>query len=123
MTKDELILSIMAVEHVNFLTSQQIEKLLFLLYKRPAATLLGPFSHFEPSHYDREICDRLLDLAKSGLIEMIGTDASDSHYRLTAKGLKCIKPVLRSWSYKEAWWQIPSVSTASDAAAPGSKSN
>ena len=52
----------MAVGYVNFLTPLQIEKLLFLLYKRPAAALLGPFSHFEPSHYDREICDRLLNL-------------------------------------------------------------
>jgi hypothetical protein len=79
MTKDKVIIAAMAAGDLNSLTPVQIQKLLFLLDKRAAAKLGGPFFNFEPYHYgpfDREIYDQLDAFAQNGLIEIVGTPYS-----------------------------------------------
>ncbi len=91
MTKDDAILAAMAAGDVSAFTPVQVQKLLFLLDKKAAPALGGPLFDFRPYDYgpfDREVYDRLDELAASGLVDIAGQSFKrDRHYSLTQAGL------------------------------------
>lgn len=92
MTKDDVILAALAAGELNSLTPVQVQKLLFLIDKKAAREIGGPFFDFIPYHYgpfDSEIYKRLAELADKGFVEIIGTRYSrERSYRITDTGFQ-----------------------------------
>ena len=90
MNKKEMILTALAASSGAVHTPVQIQKLLFLLDRRTAAYLGGPFFQFVPYDYgpfDKEIYGLLDGLSGEGLVEIISQLGIPwKKYRLTPIG-------------------------------------
>ena len=104
MERSDLVLAVLAAGDGAAHTPVQVQKLLFLVDRRVASGLAGPFFDFQPYFYgpfDRQVYGVLEDLARQGKVE-ICLEGPLRAYRLTRAGQDAGIALLKTMDAKVA---------------------